>query len=252
MLMPGQRLGRRLQSGLSLVELMVGVTIGLMVVAAATVLMTGQLSENRRLLLETQLQQDLRAAADIIARDLRRAGTLNQGTALGTIWYPGASGAILNPMSGSLAVGTDRVDFNYDPGPGISGPFGFRLNSSTGVLETRLSGSGWQDLTDGNVMRVTSFTITPEPPVLAGQVLPPPALPPVEIPCPYLCASGDTTCWPRVQVRDLVFNITAVARRDPSVQRSVGGRVRLRNEWIEFRPPPAAGWVGICPPAVSP
>lgn len=233
MLMHRQRLGRKLQAGLSLVELMVGVTIGLMVVAAATVLMTGQLAENRRLLLETQLQQDLRAAADIIARELRRVGALAEVTTLATIWYPDSPPLIPNPFSGSLALSTAQVDFNYDPGGGLAGPFGFKLNASD-VLQIRLAGSGWQDLTDGNVMKVTSFTVTPGP-----------AVAPVVLVCPFLCATGDTACWPRVQVRDLIFNITAEARRDASVKRAVGGQVRLRNERVTFLAPSGA----ICPPA---
>ena len=60
--------------GLSLVELMVGVAVGLFVVAAAALMASGQLSDNRRLLLETQLQQDLRATVDIVTRELRRTG----------------------------------------------------------------------------------------------------------------------------------------------------------------------------------
>ncbi len=47
-----------------------------------------QLSENRRVLLETQVQQDLRAAADIIARDLRRAGRQSDNDALLNVAQP--------------------------------------------------------------------------------------------------------------------------------------------------------------------
>ena len=65
---------RQRQTGLSLVELMVGVAVGLFVVAGATLVVSNQLGDNRRLMLETQIQQDLRAAADLIARDLRRSG----------------------------------------------------------------------------------------------------------------------------------------------------------------------------------
>jgi len=36
--------------------------------------LTTQLGDNRRLLLEAQMQQDMRTAADLISRDLRRAG----------------------------------------------------------------------------------------------------------------------------------------------------------------------------------
>ena len=46
-------------------------------------------------------------------------------------------------------------------------------------------------------------------------------------------------------MRDLIFNITAEARRDASVKRAVGGAVRLRNERVEFLTPSGA----ICPPA---
>lgn len=62
------REGGARQRGLSLVELMVGITVGLFVVAAAATLVANQLSDNRRLLLETQVQQDLRATMDIITR----------------------------------------------------------------------------------------------------------------------------------------------------------------------------------------
>ena len=42
--------GRRAQLGMTIVELMVGVAIGLIIVAAASLLMTNQVVENRRLL----------------------------------------------------------------------------------------------------------------------------------------------------------------------------------------------------------
>ncbi len=87
---------RALSRGLSLVELMVGITVGLFVVAAASVTMTGQLSENRQLMLDTQLQQDLRAAADIVTRELRRIGTMQN--AVSAVATPGAA-AVANPFS---------------------------------------------------------------------------------------------------------------------------------------------------------
>ena len=61
---PPSRIARRPPRGVSIVELMVGITIGLFILAAATVMLTSQLADNRRLLLEAQVQQDLRATAD--------------------------------------------------------------------------------------------------------------------------------------------------------------------------------------------
>ena len=86
---PGR--ARRRQRGLSIVELMVGMAIGLFVVAAASMLVVTQLSDNRRLTLETQVQQDLRATADIITRELRRAG--HWGKARDGVWYRGQCGS---------------------------------------------------------------------------------------------------------------------------------------------------------------
>ena len=70
--------GRRPSRGLSIVELMIGITISLFILAGATMVLTSQLGDNRRLLLEAQMQQDLRTAADMISRDIRRAGYWGQ------------------------------------------------------------------------------------------------------------------------------------------------------------------------------
>ena len=60
--------------GISMVELLVGLAVGLFIAAAGVTLMAGNLRENRALMLESRLMQDLRTASDIITRDLRRAG----------------------------------------------------------------------------------------------------------------------------------------------------------------------------------
>jgi prepilin peptidase dependent protein B len=69
---PSMRLRR--QRGLSIIELMVGVAIGMFIIGGAIKLFVDMFGNNRRLLIETRVNQDLRATADIIARDLRRAG----------------------------------------------------------------------------------------------------------------------------------------------------------------------------------
>jgi len=68
------RLLRGHSIGLSIVELLVGIAIGLFILAGATLVTSTQLSNNRLLLLETQIQQDLRSTADLITRELRRSG----------------------------------------------------------------------------------------------------------------------------------------------------------------------------------
>jgi type IV pilus assembly protein PilW len=211
--------GRRAQRGLSLVELMVGIAVGLFVVAAAAMLVSTQLNENRRLLLETQVHQDLRAAADIVTRELRRAGYWP--AAAQSVWTPGG-GVSLSPhltVSPTAAAAT-QVDFDYRRATGETGPFGFRRDG--GILKTRLGAAGWQDLTDGNTLRVTGFAVTPR----FG--------PPVRLPCPKLCPDGSTDCWPTLTVRELVVDIAGHAVSDPSVERSLRTVVRLRNDWVRF------------------
>jgi len=217
--------GKR-QRGLSLVELMVGIALGLFVVAGAVMVVSTQLGDNRRLLLETQLQQDLRATADIITRELRRSG--HTPVPANAVSEPGAP-AEINPFTAvQLFAGDSEVRFNYWRGPAVAGPYGFRLNGS-GVVQSLL-GNAWQDLTDGNVMNVTAFTVTPVAPAVT------------QIPCPTGCTAdpadpGYTACWPTVSMRAYIVDITAQARGDAAVQRSVRSQVRMRNDLVNFNVP---------------
>ncbi len=205
--------------GLSLVETMVGIAIGLIVVAGATLVVATQLGDNRRLLLETQVQQDLRAAADIVTRDIRRSGAWLDSARLG-IWTPGAAPQS-NPYSAMLptSASATEVTYKYLRTAGSSTTdYGFRLQS--GVIQTLLG--GWQDLTDARVVRITQFEITPH------------LAPPVKVPCPNDCPGPGTAdaCWPAVTVRDVVVDITGVSVADPSVQRNLSTTVRLRNDEV--------------------
>lgn len=217
--------------GLSLVELMVGIAVGLFIVAAATVMVSGQLGENRRLLLESQLQQDLRATSDIIARELRRSGadgiTAWQLVSSGTTAAAQNALTVTTPASGVHSPA--QIEFKYDRGVGNI-DWGFRLQN--GAIQSKLTGTPpWQDLTDSTVMEVTQFSVTIN------------REPPVEVPCPKICPSGDTTCWPQMYVRDFVVVITARLRNAPEVSRTVRSTVRARNEMVEFR----TGGPAACP-----
>lgn len=209
-------------------ELMIGIAVGLFIVAAATVMVSGQLGENRRLLLESQLQQDLRATSDIITRELRRTGAVTNAqnfVATATAAAQGNALSATTPASGP----SDPADitFRYQRSNILQGPWGFKLQD--GIIKTQVVNSltnaslGWQDLTDGTVMEVTNFSVTIN------------REPPIEVACPKLCPSGDTTCWPQMYVREFVVDISARLRSAPEVQRSIRSRVRARNELVEFR-----------------
>ena len=208
------------QSGLSVVELMVGMAVGLFVIAAASALVAGQLTSNRRLLLDTQIQQDLRATADIIAREVRRAGATQDDGALATLWSPGFTPAI-NPSAQILspAPGThdNKVDYNYQRYPAPAVTYGFQL---VGTKIQSNNGATWQDLTDDAVLRVTAFTITARN---TGQTT---------LVCPNDCPGGGQACWPKVNVRDIDIDIEAQAQNDATITRSIRTTVRIRNDQV--------------------
>ena len=150
--------------GLSLVEFMVGITVGLFIVGGSVSLFVNNIVASRRMLVEARVNQDLRAVGDLITRDLRRAGYWGnaiQGTLLsGTnttpqtnpyraVSYDAASGELT--YSFSRGTENDTLDNAEN--------FGFRLSS--GVIQMKTSAGAWQDVTDPNVITVTQLKIVP-------------------------------------------------------------------------------------------
>lgn len=231
--LPRPRRARR-QRGLSIVELLVGLAVGLFVVAGAALVVGGQLSSNRTLLLDTQLQQDLRAAAEFVGRELRRAGSMSDGQSIDRIWVPTYStppklnlyANALSPNSGE----TTSINYEYYRGAG-STAFGFDL--SGGKIRSKIEGS-YQDLTDSNVMVVDVFTIT-----LANTST-------LTLPCATECVGGGTACWPTIVVRDAIIDIQAHAKNDTAVTRSIRTTVKLRNDFVRRGPGITSGF---CPAA---
>lgn len=231
--------GRGMQHGMSLVELMVGIALGLFIVAAAAMLVANQLSDNRKLLLETQMQQDLRATMDIITRQLRRAGAVDIGSAQSGLALGAAGGAKSDFTAVTTVAGSSgEVGFTFYRNAAEAGPYGFKLDGN--VIKTLLAGGGWQDLTDPNVLKVTAFTVTTE-----RYPAPDASLRVNVLPCPKLCADGTANCWPQLVVRNYTVTITAEAKGDPTIQRSISTRVRLRNDWVSFNDP--ANPTSACP-----
>jgi len=211
----------RRQRGLSIVELMVGVAIGLFVVAAASMLVSSQLSSNRRLLLDTQIQQDLRATVDIITRELRRSGTLSNSLANAKVWTAGATQVNGNQTASKMSVpGTcgSEVLYRYFRANNEE-DHGFDIQSN--VIRTKVAGaSGYQQLTDSTVLRVTRFCVEPV------------AVTSTRLPCPSACPGGGDACWPEVVVRDYLVTVEGEATNDPSIRRSLGSTVRVRNDFV--------------------
>ena len=214
----------RPQRGLSLVELLVGLALGLLVVAAGTMLLTQQLREHRALLLEARLMQDLRTAADLVARDLRRAGYWGDATA-GT-WSP-SQPQRANPYAAlaPAAAASDAASLAYSRDAtenhllDSNEQFGLRLRNR--AIELQLGRGNWQALTDATLLTVTAFRITPTLEEIDLGAL-----------CNKPCAAGSTTCPPRQQVRRYAVQIGGQSLADASIARSLQAVVRVRHDTV--------------------
>ena len=206
-----------------MVELLVGVAVALFIVASGTTLLAGNLRENRSLLLEARLMQDLRTAADVITRDLRRAGAWAGAT--DGVWSAGSSGVRSNPYAALApdSAASNAVSYRYSRDATENSvvdsneQFGFRLRA--GVIEMQLGAGNWQALTDAGTLSVTEFNVTPEVQEVSLESL-----------CANPCPAGSSTCPPHQQVRSIALVISARLANDVRVLRSLHSQVRVRND----------------------
>jgi type IV pilus assembly protein PilW len=208
--------------GLTLVELMIGLAVGLFIVAVATALLVNRLREHQLTLIEGRLLQDLRTSADVVTRDLRRAGYWGDAT---VVLSQTGQPRIENPYNAlaPASAASDAVSFRFSRDTvenhtvDSNEQFGFRLRR--GVLEMLLGGSGWQAMTDSGTMVVTAFSVTPLVQEIALQGV-----------CEQTCSSA--SCSPTQQVRSLGISITGRSAADARVLRTVRINVRLRNDAV--------------------
>lgn len=206
------------QRGLSLVELMVGITVGLFIVAAAAMMASGQLGDNRRLMLELQVQQELRSAVDLMNRDIRRASGWDQA-GLG-VWRPNNLNVLPNPnVPVTASSGGDAIQYSYVSG-GTAIPSGFRLRDSALQM---LVGEAWQTITDVQTVVVEDFTLDlrEQKVSLAGY-------------CTNGCTFG---ACPELALRTVAIALVASSPRDATIQRTLTSNLRLPNDRV----------VGACP-----
>lgn len=226
--------GRSRKRGLSLVELMVGITIGLFILAAATLVATNQLGDNRKLLLEAQVQQDMRVITDLVSRELRRAGYWGKANFM--VW-PAAAASAVNPYSamnpadaasaskitftrsrdeeGNIAVVSEKNDPLTDLNQA-----GFEYDPKGLTIKTLMGNGKWETLNDPQVLAITRFEIAMQTIRTAA-------------PCGASCpATGDGGCPLFQSQRNAVVQIVGQSAVDNTVRRSVLYNVRLRNDLV--------------------
>ena len=149
-----------LQRGLSIIEFMVGIAVGLFVVGGATKLFVDYLGSNRKAMLETRVNQDLRAAADLIVRDLRRASYWRNATA--GIYIGAAAPTVTNPYAAiTYNSGSGQLKYSYskdnvDALDAATEEFGVMADGALRLL----IGGIWQPITDPSVMTVAAADLS--------------------------------------------------------------------------------------------
>lgn len=150
-------LTRRTQRGVSLVELMVGLVVSLIVVSAAGAMYVTTVRGQADALRLARLNQDLRAAMDVMVADLRRAGTWSGAITVVNAGPPVELDFETNPYTAdafdiSIQDAGACVLYAYDAdGDGVNvvevgEVFGFRLNGT--VLQMVDPGNAPADTTD--------------------------------------------------------------------------------------------------------
>lgn len=146
---------RQRQRGVSLVELMVGIVVGLLVVAGAGAMYLSTSRTGTYALRSAKLNTEVRAIADLMSDEIRRATSSLRGGADNPFAVPGSTDITLHPFGGVAgACIVFSLDRNWS---GVVGTqyYGFRVNN--GVIQMRDGGAGntsncndgaWEAFTD--------------------------------------------------------------------------------------------------------
>ena len=160
-----QRISR--QRGVTLIEMMVGIVVGLIVVWGMSTVYVNSARGSRTTTSANALNQDMRAVMDIMVGDIRRAGFRNSITGVGNNPFTAATTNII--------VAANCVLYSYDAGGAADVAnagvdyFGFRLTGNvvqtldpTAAVASTAGGCAtdaqWQNLTDERAISVTALT----------------------------------------------------------------------------------------------
>lgn len=224
--------------GFTLIELLIGLSVALVVLTGALTVAGLQLGEHHRLMLELQVQQELRATAELMLRDLRRAGGWDRPQ--DGVWRTDQPLSLVNPFGElSLDEGGRRISYSFSKGdgsapasPGAPATASLRETSGFRLVDGRLDqliAGRHQPLTDSAIVRVTGFRVVP-------MAVDHPLTGFCARPCPAgLSPAG--ACPPVLRVHALQLSLEAEAAHDTRVRHQLRLHTRLRNDQL----------LGACP-----
>ncbi len=246
---PAQARRHRPSIGLTLVELLVALAIGLLVVGSTSAFLLGQLEQQRQRLADARLTLALHAVADLAVRELRRAGHWGRAD---DAWpasdvpdaarpsnphvdllppaptSPGGSSSTITPAWSYGRASTDHPDLRADFARDPDEVGALRLNTATRAVDLRLagpslvpgSGDSWQALTDPQRLRLTQWQLTRRDRTIEL----------LSLCAPASCPAGDSLCPPRRIQRLLTLDLTGHDPAAPGRPQQLRRVVRLRND----------------------
>ena len=246
--MPMKNLQHFFQRGLSLVELMIGLVVGLFVIIGATSIYLTTIIGARDTINSAKLNMEIRGAMDAMVEDIRRAG------------FGGDAFMVVNPSTDATDLtiynSGNCIVYSYDADAdgslATASPFeyfGFRVQGNT--LQMRNGGAGnvsnctnggWEGLTDPNTvqietptggaayfaisyqcLRTDNNTLGANQRCLTGQTV-------FDSAATDAAASGDRIGL--VEIREVTINLPAHVASDTTMRINLSESVAVRNHRI--------------------
>ena len=204
---------RRTERGVSLIETLIAMALGLLVLAGTLQLVNHLVQGNMTTVQVIRLEQDTRTVLDIIIQDLRRAGSFPEAAR-----DLGDASRFLQTQPPAPLIDGDAIQFDkagsaltyaYRESDGKLTQAKFSLDAKAGtVLMHTGTASAPETITDPNVMTVTALSFLP---TLATSRAGP-------------LEASQVTMEVRIKTR---------LKSDPSIERQLSDRVVLRNPILE-------------------
>lgn len=232
------------QKGFSLIEMMVGLAIGLIIVGAAATVYVNSIRSGSDTLRSAKLNMELRGAMDIMVAEIRRAGHFNMATP-STNPFTQATTNLSNPSANCIL-------FSYDAdGSGTTNTadfFGFKSADSAVLMRfggtapstsagCSVGSDSWERITDPNTVIVDTLTFAIAYQCLNAQT----GLGSAAQPCSasnsvYDTAAAATSKSDLVEIRDVTISLVGHHKDDPLTTMSLSQSVRVRNDRIQTVP----------------
>lgn len=206
-------LPRSRQTGATLVELMISVSLGMLLLAGLISFVIASLNSNASIAKATRFNGEMRSVMTLMANDIRRSG--GWGNAIS-----GLGAAAANPFSTVTTPTTSCILYSYDMNENgtlestvtMDERFGFLLHGGAVKMRNGVAGynctdsASWAGVTDPKTVRVTDLNFS------------------------LSTINAPTVGGHSVSIREVTITLTAELVNDPSVNQTLTQSVRIPND----------------------